>query len=81
MSELYNKEKDENQIHLNEIKDIPDVYKKIYEVLDESMSVEEIAVHLNKDIRDINSMITMMEIDGYIENISGNTFRRKEKNV
>lgn len=81
MSDLYNKEKDENQIHLNEIKDIPDVYKKIYEVLDESMSVEEIAVHLNKDIRDINSMITMMEIDGYIENISGNTFRRKEKNV
>ncbi len=55
---------------------IPTEYKEIYNLLKVTMSREEIAMILNKDINEINTILTMMEIDGFIEQIGGNNFKR-----
>ncbi len=55
---------------------IPTEYKEIYNLLKVTMSREEIAMILNKDINEINTILTMMEIDGVIEQIGGNNFKR-----
>lgn len=57
--------------------DVPKEYKEVYSVLENEMSVDEIAIKLNKDIGEINSMLTVMEIEGYIERIAGNNFKRR----
>lgn len=63
----------QNQI---EIKEVPDEYKYIYKLLEKTMTREEIAIKLNKDIGEVNSMLTMMELNGYIKQTAGNKFMR-----
>ena len=60
---------------------IPDKYMELYKILIDAKSSEELAASLNKSIDEINSILTIMEIEGYIERMAGNYFRRKEKNV
>ena len=61
---------------LNSISDMSPEYKKIYEILKETMSREEIAIKANKSIEKINTLLTMMEIEGYIEQVGGDNFKR-----
>lgn len=68
----FNKEL-ENQIKLPEI---PKEYKTIYEILNQKMTSEEIAIKLNKNIGEVNSMLTIMELEGYIKQSAGNNFIR-----
>lgn len=87
MSEVYPKEAtktkekktkilEENNKNSNPIPDMPREYKEIYNILEDYMPREEIAIKLGKSIEEINTTLTMMEIDGYIEQTAGNNFKR-----
>lgn len=83
VSEIYTtKEKDvEKPIildkdRLDSISNIPPEYKEIYNILEYTMSKEEIAMKLKRGMDEINSIITMMELYGYIEQVGVNNFKR-----
>lgn len=67
------KSKEEKSLML----DIPTEYIEIYEILREAMPRDEIAIRVNKDIKEVNTLLTMMEIEGYIEQVEGGNFKRK----
>ena len=67
---------EENNKNSNSIPDMPREYKEIYDILEDYMPREEIAIKLGKSIDEINATLTMMEIDGYIEQTAGNNFKR-----
>lgn len=49
--------------------------KEILEILEnEKMTRDEIAERLNKNISDINSILTLMEIKGLVKQVEGNNF-------
>lgn len=59
--------------------DIPEEYKKIYtQIKDETLNVDEIRKKVNLSISELNTLLTMMELEGYIESLPGNYFKRKE---
>lgn len=87
ISEIYqtNEENDEkenskilekNGQRLNSKTKIPPEYKEVYEILKDTMSKEEIAMKLKIGMNEINTILTMMEIYGYIEQVGGNNFKR-----
>lgn len=56
---------------------IPEEQKEILLLLkDKTMTSEEIALKLNKNIAEINSILTLMEIEEIIKQIEGNSFCR-----
>ena len=58
---------------------VSDEYTEIYELVKErEMSKDEIARKLNKNISEVNSILTMMEIEGYVEQIAGNAFKLRK---
>ena len=59
---------------------IPAEYKGIYKVLEnEPLHINEICKKLNKPINNINSNLTLMEIEGLIEQLPGNMFKIVEE--
>lgn len=56
--------------------EIPEKYLDIYLSLEKPLSREEIAQKINKNIRQVNELLTMMEIEGLIEQTVGNMFKR-----
>ena len=55
---------------------IPEQYKPIYEILEQRpMYTNEISKILNINLSELNSIITMMELEGYIEQIEGNRLK------
>ena len=50
--------------------------KRIQELLNDEMVSEEIAEKMNKDISEINSILMIMEIEGKVEKIPGNYYKR-----
>lgn len=59
---------------------IPEKYKSIYEIISKKdVSADEISRNLNKNIFEINSILTVMEIEGYIEKSAGNSFKIKRR--
>lgn len=58
------------------INNMPPKFKEIYTFLDKAMTNEEIALKLNKSIVDVNSTLTIMELEGYIKQTAGNNFMR-----
>lgn len=70
------KHKNKSKEEKSQALDIPTKYKKIYEILKETMSRDEIAIKANKGIKEINTLLTMMEIEGYIEQTEGDNFKR-----
>lgn len=66
----------------DELQVMPEEYLQIYRVLsNEKMHINEIARNLNKTIQDINPIITMLEIEGYVEQPQINYFQRKDENI
>ena len=49
-------------------------FSKISRLLEQEMTSEEIAKKINKDISEVNSMLTIMEIEGTIEQVPGNSY-------
>lgn len=58
---------------------IPKEYKSIYEILESGpMHINEIAKLEQKSISELNGIMTMMEIEGYITRLASNQYKRKE---
>ena len=64
------------QMNIFDDEEIPEKYLDIYLSLEKSLSREEIAQKINKNIRQVNELLTMMEIEGLIEQTVGNMFKR-----
>lgn len=45
---------------------VDEKYEEIYEILNNETSIEEISLKLDKDISEINTLLTMMELEGLI---------------
>lgn len=59
--------------------EIPEEYRKIYEkIIKEPTNADEIRKKVNLSISEINTILTMLELEGFIESIPGNYFKRKE---
>lgn len=58
---------------------IPKEYQEIYASLEKGpRHINEIAKKQNISISELNSMMTLMEIEGYIERLDFNVYKRKE---
>lgn len=64
------------QMNIFDEEEIPEKYLDIYLSLEKPLSREEIAQKINKNIRQVNELLTMMEIEGLIEQTVGNMFKR-----
>lgn len=59
--------------------EISEEYRKVYNnIKNEPINVEEIRKKANQTISEINTIITMLELEGLIEKLPGNYYRRKE---
>ena len=74
---------EENQIlelfeNKKNIQEIPKEYEQIYNILsDKKMHINEISKKLKMDISVLNSKITLMEIEGFVEQVQTNYFKQK----
>lgn len=51
-------------------------YKDIYKILlDKPLNINEICVRTKRDIGDISSSLTMLELEGYVEQLPGKLFK------
>ena len=54
---------------------VPDEYKAIYNLISkESISVDSISKKLNLNINEVNSVLLMMELNGYVKKLPGNMY-------
>lgn len=59
--------------------EVPEEYKKIYEKIQrEPINADEICKKIRKPISEVNTILTMLELEGFIESLPGSYFRRKE---
>lgn len=59
--------------------EIPDEYREVYEKIQtKAINASEISKLTQKSISEINTILTMLELEGFIENLPGNNFKRKE---
>lgn len=57
---------------------VPGKYQKIYNLLEEKeLSIDEVSKKINESISATSAILTIMEIEGYIERNAGNTFKIK----
>ena len=56
--------------------DVKEDFEEIYNCLNCPKSVEEIAIEIDADISQINTKLTMMELEGLIEKIENGKFQR-----
>ena len=64
----------ENQM----IVEIPEEYRKIYDEIEiEPINSDEISKKVKMSINEVNTILTMLELEGFIENLPGNYFKRK----
>ena len=60
------------------IVDIPKEYMEIYEQISKyPVNSDEISKKTNKSISDVNTALTLLELEGFIESIPGNYYVRK----
>ncbi len=59
--------------------EIPEEYKKVYEEIKiKDINADEISKKINMNIAQVNAIITMLELEGYIESRPGNFYRRRD---
>lgn len=59
--------------------EVPEEYKKVYEEITwEAISADEISKKIKMNISQINTILTMLELEGFIVSLPGNYFKRKE---
>ena len=76
----YDKKEELEQIYEKKKKiKIKPEYKDLYNLITEKpIEINELAKRSNLDISELNQKITMMEIEGYIESLPGNEYKRVE---
>ena len=58
--------------------EIPEEYRQVYEIIsEESISSDEISRKIKVNIREVNTILTMLELEGFIESLPGNCYKRK----
>ena len=58
--------------------DVPNEYKSIFEnITKEPINSDEISKKTKESISKINTVLTMLELEGFIESLPGNYYRRK----
>lgn len=57
--------------------EIPEEYKKVYDALQEPLNSDDVSKKTKMKIVEVNTILTMLELEGYIESMHGNFFRRK----
>lgn len=57
--------------------EIPEEYKKVYDALQEPLNSDEVSKKTKMKIVEVNTILTMLELEGYIESMPGNFFRRR----
>lgn len=68
-------EKHETEIQI----EIPEEYRNIYEKIgSKPINADEIVKKTKKSISEVNTIITMLELEGFIESLPGNYLKRKE---
>ena len=74
----YDKKEELEQIYEKKKKtEIKPEYKELYNLITEDpIEINELAKKSNLDISELNQKITMMEIEGYIESLPGNEYKR-----
>ena len=75
------KNQKENKVILGNDNTVVTDFSKISRLLEQEMTSEEIAKKINKDISEVNSMLTIMEIEGTIEQVPGNYYVRAGKKI
>ena len=70
----------EEEIYVEQTKiKVKTEYKELYSLITEKpIEINELAKKSNLDISELNQKITMMEIEGYIESLPGNEYKRVE---
>ena len=59
---------------------MPKEYEEIYSIIKEKqIHINEICKILKKDVSQIMPILTILEIEGYIEQLVGNEFKIKDK--
>lgn len=59
--------------------EIPLEYRKIYNsIKQEALNADEISKKTGENIANVNTILTMLELEGYIESFPGNNFKAKE---
>ena len=59
--------------------EVPEEYRKIYDKIQrEPINADEISKTIKKPISEVNTILTMLELEGFIESIPGSYFKRKE---
>lgn len=69
----YDKEKEQNISEIREVKKLPDKqYREIYQLINgEETSLNEIYQKSSKSVGEINQILLMLELDGYIRKTAG----------
>jgi len=69
----YDKEKEQNISEIREVKKLPDKqYREIYQLISgEVTSLNEIYQKSSKSVGEINQILLMLELDGYIRKTAG----------
>ena len=61
-------------------KKVPDEYKKVYDAItDIAISIEELKMQTRLDTVTLNSQLSMLELEGYIEELPGGCYIRNEQ--
>ena len=75
----FNQKKTSKEVNSKQIK-IPKEYKSIYHLLKETpMYINEISKKEKKSISELNGILTLMEIEGYITRLEQNKYKIKEQ--
>lgn len=79
VKDLYDCKVSENECEQQEIIQVSEEYREIYALLKEKeRTSDEISRLIGKNIAEVNSILTIMEIEGYIQKDIGNIFKIKE---
>lgn len=58
--------------------EIPEEYKKVYEQIENiALNTDEISKKTKMNISEVNTILTMLELEGYIESMPGNYYKKK----
>ena len=75
----FNKATKIKKMEINKLIEIPEKYKKVYkELQNEPLNAEQISKKTKCNIIETNTILTMMELEEYIESLPGNYFQIKE---
>ena len=60
------------------IVDVPQEYKKVYDIIStDPINTDEIAKKTGLNISEVNTILTMLELEGFIDSLPGNYFKKK----